>query len=477
MIELALKFSDFIWFLLIPLLLFTGIVFAFRTRLVQLNINNMFSALFTKKADSNSISGLQAFFVGLASRVGTGNIAGVAIAIASGGPGSVFWMWIVAILGAASAFIESTLAQLYKVKDEETKYRGGPAYYIRYGLNSKFFSMLFAILITLAFGLIFNGVQANTISGSLTMFAPDNLLETINIFGMTFVKFNFIVAIILGLLVGIILFKGAKTIANLSSVIVPIMASLYIVLVVIVLLTNVTQIPAMFSLIFTEAFSPHAFVGGMTGSTVVLGVKRGLFSNEAGMGSAPNAAATADVEHPVTQGYIQALGVYVDTLLVCTGTALVILISGYDYQAAMANGIEGIEITQNSIIAVLGNFSVIFLTIAIFFFAFSSILGNYFYSQSNIEYIHNSKSFINAFKLLVVFMVMFGALVNASTVWALADLFMGMMAIVNIGAILLLHNKAILLLKDHTLQKKKGINTPVFKASDHEEFKDFEIWS
>ncbi len=477
--EFLMSISNIIWALLVPIMLLVGLLFTFRTSFTQIiNLPDMFRALTKKeKDDDDSISGLQAFFVGLASRVGTGNIAGVATAILAGGPGSVFWMWIVALVGSASSFIESTLAQLYKVRDAETKYRGGPAYYISTGLKNKPLAIAFAVSISISFGMIFNAVQANTIALSFNIFFPENaqILEPI---GNTSISIlSVFIAIILAIFVGVILFKGTKTIARISSIIVPIMAVMYIGLVGVIVLANFSLIPELFGLIFSEALSAEALAGGLAGAVVQQGVKRGLFSNEAGMGSAPNAAAAADVKHPVTQGFIQSLGVYVDTLIICTATAFVILLPVLkDGSPELYTGIEdGIKITQTALFDTLGIFAVYFLTIAIFFFAFSSILGNYFYSESNIEFLSTNKNVLGAYKFLVIFMVVFGSLASSTVIWNLADLFMGIMALINLYAIVALHDKAILLLKDFKKQRKAG-NEPKFNANDYSEFKDFEIW-
>ncbi len=465
-INMLLSFSDFIWsqYVLIPLLLGTGLYFTVRTRALQVRLVPQMIKSITDKPENmgeKDISPFQAFAVGLASRVGTGNLAGVAIAIAIGGAGAVFWMWIVAILGSVSAFVESTLAQLYKVRDEEVEFRGGPAYYMRDALNSRPMGVAFAILISLCFGLIFNAVQANTIASALS--------RTLDVSGNTL---PIIVGILLVALVAYILFGGSKRIASFSSVIVPIMASLYIILAIIVIVLRIDQIPTVFNMIITDAFNIGSAAGGAIGITIIQGVKRGLFSNEAGMGSAPNAAASATTNHPAKQGLIQSFGVYVDTLIVCSATAFIILSSGVETNGAS----DGIALTMDALSSVLGEWSLIFLTIAIFFFAFSSILGNYYYAQSNIEFIKNSHIIVNVFKVVVLAMVFWGSVATSDTVWAMADLFMGLMAILNIIAILFLGKQAIILLKDYESQLKEG-KDPVFDASKYEEFKDLEIWT
>ncbi len=464
-IDKLLAFSDLIWsqYVLIPLLLGTGLYFTIRTGALQVRLLPQMVKSITEKpvnAGEKDITPFQAFAVGLASRVGTGNLAGVAIAIAVGGPGAVFWMWIVAILGSVSAFIESTLAQVYKVRDTEVNFRGGPAYYMRDALKSKGMGVSFAILISLCFGLIFNAVQANTIASALSK-------QT----GLDGNIMPIIVGIFLVILTGYILFGGSKRIANFSSVIVPFMAFLYIILAFIVIILRIDQIPEVLSMILTDAFDFNSALGGGIGVTIIYGVKRGLFSNEAGMGSAPNAAASATTNHPAKQGLIQAFGVYVDTLIVCSATAFIILSSGVETTGAS----DGIALTMDAMASVLGDWSITFLTIAIFFFAFSSILGNYYYAQSNIEFIKNNHVVVNIFKVVVLMMVFWGSVSSSDIVWAMADLFMGLMAILNIIAILLLGNKALLVLKDYEGQLKAG-KDPEFNSANYEEFKELEIW-
>ncbi|WOO87760.1 sodium:alanine symporter family protein [Mollicutes bacterium LVI A0039] len=460
--------NNVIWsqYVLIPLLLFTGLFFTIKSRFLQIRmLPEMFKSITHKPdhVDEDAVSSFEAFTVGLASRVGTGNLAGVAIAIVVGGPGAVFWMWIVAILGSVSAFVESTLAQLYKVHDEEVKYRGGPAYYMRDGLGSKAMGVAFAILISLCFGLIFNAVQANTIvkaTGNALISGESNV-------------FAIFVGLFLVLLAGYILFGGAKRIAEFTSKIVPFMAIFYIIIAAVVIALRFSEIPTVISMILAGALSPEALFGGGIGITIIMGVKRGLFSNEAGMGSAPNAAASADTDHPVRQGLIQAFGVYIDTLVICSATAFIILVSGIELDPTAK---DGISLTMNALGSVVGEWAIYFLLVAIFFFAFSSILGNYYYAQSNVEYLTEKPKHVTIFKVFVLAMVMFGALADPAVVWNLADVFMGLMAILNIIAILLLHKQAFFLLKDYESQLKEGKN-PVFDSSKYEEYKKFEIWN
>lgn len=451
--------NDFIWtYILIALLLIVGIYFSFKTKFVQFRyIKEMFRLL---RDNSNkkegSISSFQAFCISTASRVGTGNIAGVAIAIALGGPGAVFWMWLIALIGSASSFIESTLAQIYKVKDKDS-FRGGPAYYMEKGLKKRWLGVAFAILITICFGLIFNAVQSNTISVAFN-----------NAFGFN----KLFIGIIIAILTSLIIFGGVKRIAKVSEIIVPILATAYILVAFWVILTNISQLPSVFKLIFENAFGFKQVTAGGFGATVLYGVKRGLFSNEAGMGSAPNAAATADVSHPAKQGLIQTLGVFTDTLVICSCTAFIILLSG-----SYANSnLTGIELTQNALASHLGIFGTYFIALCILLFAFSSIVGNFYYGQSNIEFIKDNKSFLNIYRVLVIVMILFGSVTSVEIVWTLADISMGFMAILNLIAITLLSKFAFAALKDYTSQKKQGIKDPIFDPSTIPGLEGAECW-
>lgn len=373
-------------------------------------------------------------------------------------------MWMVAILGSVSAFVESTLAQLYKVPDPDTKFRGGPAYYMRDGLHAPKMGAAFAVLITICFGLIFNAVQANTITSA----AQNAVGITSNL-----LVFNVVIGLGLVALSGYIILGGTKKIADFTSKMVPFMAFLYLAIAAVVLVVRFDQIPAVFHEIMSNAFTANAAFGGAIGITIIQGVKRGLFSNEAGMGSAPNAAASADTAHPVRQGLIQSLGVYIDTLVICSATAFIILVSDIPLDPTAT---DGISVTMNALAEVLGNWAIYFLLIAIFFFAFSTIIGCYYYAQSNLEYLKCSDRFLTLFKLLVMALIMFGSIASSDVVWALADLAMGSMAILNIIAILLLRKDAFMLLKDFEQQLSKGQN-PVFDSSKHEGYEHFELWN
>ena len=443
--------------ILIVLLIGLGLFFTIKSNFVQFRyFKEMFRLLTDTSGASNEagqISPLQAFCISTASRVGTGNIAGVAMAVALGGPGSVFWMWVMALVGGASSFVESTLAQIYKVKDEEGAFRGGPAYYIEKGLKSRGLGIFFSILITITFGFIFNAVQSNTIAAS---------------FGTAFGFDKTIVGLVLMALTAVVILGGVQRIAKVSEIIVPILATAYVLVAIVVVVLNITEIPQMLSLIVSEAFNFSAFASGAFGTMFIQGVKRGLFSNEAGMGSAPNAAATATVTHPVKQGLIQTLGVFTDTLLICSATAFIILLS--DNYATLAG--EGVQLTQLALSSHIGDVGNIFIAICILLFAFSSIIGNYYYGESNIEFLSTNRLYLMAYRLIVILMVGVGALVKVQIVWDLADLFMGIMAIVNLYAIFRLSPIAFAALADYNKQKKAGIKDPIFKLQNIKDSKN-----
>ena len=459
--DLVGSINTFLWScVLIVLLIGSGIYFTFKTRFVQFRYIKDMIKLLTNESksddDKRGISPFQAFCISTASRVGTGNIAGVAMAIAVGGPGAVFWMWLIALIGGASSFIESTLAQIYKVKNDDGTFRGGPAYYMEKGLNKRWMGVLFSILISIAFGLVFNSVQSNTVSVAF---------ETA--FGIN----KAIVGIILAILTSLIIFGGVKKVAKISEIVVPVFAIIYVVIAAIVMILNIGQLPNILKLIFESAFGVKQFTAGALSATIMQGIKRGLFSNEAGMGSAPNASATANTSHPVKQGLIQTLSVFTDTLVICTCTAFIVLLSG----SYTNTNLTGIELTQNALSYLIGDFGAIFLAICIFLFAFTSIIGNYYYAQSNIEFLNSNKLTLNIFRVLVVGMVMFGALSKVSIVWDLADLFMALMAVLNIIAILLLSKYVYIALKDYEAQKREG-KDPQLNASSIDGLKGKTVW-
>lgn len=451
--DLVSSANDLLWSsVLIVVLVALGLYFTVRMGFVQFRmLPEMFRLLFKDgmKREKGQVSSFQAFAIGTAARVGTGNIAGVATAIALGGPGAVFWMWLIALIGSASAFVESTLAQVYKIRDGRT-WRGGPAYYMERALGQRWLGILFAILITFSFGFAFNSVQSNTISLSVS-----------NQFGISTTT----VGLVLAVVTAIVIFGGIQSIAVLSSIIVPIMAGGYILLAGWVMISNASLLPEVFGLIFSEGiFGLQQLFGGAIGAMVLQGIRRGLFSNEAGMGSAPNAAATAEVSHPVKQGLIQSFSVFVDTLLVCTSTAMIILLSG----VAGSESFAGVELTQAALTAEIGPMATSFLTIAIFLFAFSSILGNYYYGETNIQFISDKKIYVTLYRIGVVGMVLFGAVRSAGLVWSIADVFMGLMALVNLYAIFRLAKVARLVLDDYLEQRRQG-EDPVFYADSIED--------
>lgn len=449
--------NNVLWtYILIILLLVAGLYFSFGTKFVQIRLfPEMFRLIVEKREGESGVSPFQAFTISAASRVGTGNITGVALAIGVGGPGAVFWMWIIAILGMATAFIESTLAQVYKVKDGDT-FRGGPAYYMEKALGQRKLGIVFGILLTLSFGFIFNAVQSNTIATSV---------------GDAFNIKPSIIGIMLVVLTAMIIFGGVHRIVKVTQVLVPVMAVFYLAVALFVVVTNLSEIPAVFKLIFTEAFGLREAAGGAIGIAIMQGVRRGLFSNEAGMGSVPNAAATANTSHPAKQGLVQSLGVFFDTIMICSATAFIIILAGL-YNTGESNGII---LTQNSLAVHVGSWAPYFIAIAIIFFAFSSIVGNYYYGESNIEFMNAHKGWMFGYRIIVLAMVMFGSLAQVELVWNLADLFMGLMALINITVILLLGKIAFRVLDDFTMQRKTGKN-PVFYAKSIPTLKNTECW-
>lgn len=442
--------NDLLWGdFLVGILIVAGLYFTLSSRFVQLRyIKQMFTVLKDKPETlpdgTKGISAFKAFTISAASRVGTGNVAGVATAIVLGGPGAVFWMWVIAFIGAGTAFFESTLGQLYKVRDKEGGYRGGPAYYMDKGLNQKWLAVFFAVLITITFGFAFNGLQANTIAAAYN-----------GAFGID----RNIIGIVLAVITAAVIFGGAKRIANVTGYIVPIMATIYLAVVIFILIINYDLVLPMIGQIFASAFGFQEAFAGAVGAAILNGFQRGLFSNEAGMGSVPNAAASAAVSHPVKQGLIQSLGVYFDTMIVCTATAVIILM--YTDLSFGEDATQGIEVTQAAMSAQMGDFGAIFIAIVILLFAYSSILGNYFYGQSNINFIKEHPVVLFVFKLLVIAMVYIGAVMDITLAWDTADVFMALMAVTNIVAIIGLSKVVFTVSKDYSDQLKAGKH-PVF---------------
>lgn len=451
--DILTKINDVMYtYILVILLVGVGIYFTIRTRGVQFRllkdgIKSMMEKTEKTENGEKKVSSFQALMISTASRVGTGNIAGIATAIAAGGPGAVFWMWLMALIGGASAFIESTLAQVYKIK-EGGQYRGGPSYYMERALGKRWMGILFSILLIICFAYGFNGLQSYNMSSALEYYIPD-YANTI---------WPMVLGIVLAVAAGLVIWGGAKRIGFISSVIVPIMATIYILLGLVTMIMNITELPHMFAVILKNAFDVQAIMGGFAGSAVVIGIKRGLFSNEAGMGSAPNASASADVDHPVKQGLVQIISVFIDTILICSSTAIMLLVSGVEGKTDV---LDGIPYVQAAISSNVGEWGIHFITFSIFAFAFSSLIGNYFYAESNILFIKNNKLVLNIFRVTCVVAVFLGAQADFSLVWNIADITMGLMAIVNIIAIFLLSKVAIKVLKNYEKKKREGKN-PVF---------------
>jgi AGCS family alanine or glycine:cation symporter len=472
--ELITSINDAIWgYVLVFVLVGCGLWFTWRTRFVQFRMVGEMIRLLTdsaidtvetqvkeneSKSNRKHISSFQAFAVSVATRVGTGNLAGVASAIAIGGPGAVFWMWIIALIGSATAFVESTLAQLFKQKHKDS-FIGGPAYYIQRGLHQRWMAVLFAILITCQFGLSNNSIQSNTICGAMQ-----------EAFGWSPLWVGAVIAAVSLFIV----FGGIHRIAQVSAVLVPVMAISYVVLALVIIGMNIELIPHVFKVIILDAFGIQQIAGGGLGVAIMSGVKRGLFSNEAGEGSAPNVAATASVTHPVKQGLIQALGVFTDTLIVCSCTAFIILISGL-YQMPELNGIA---LTQSALQSEVGAAGPVFIAVAIFLFAFSTIIGNYYYGEANIRFITPNPMVMTVYRILSAgVMVIFGAMASFELVWNIVDFFMAFLTACNLTAIVLLGRYAFRLLDDYRKQKKQGIKEPVFHRSQIPELEhELECW-
>jgi AGCS family alanine or glycine:cation symporter len=436
----------YLWsYILIAMLIGLGLWFTFRTRFVQIRcLPDMFRVITERgSAREGHISSFQAFCVSTASRVGVGNIAGIAIAVMTGGPGAIFWMWVIATIGAATGFVESTLAQVYKVPKKAGGFAGGPAYYIRNVLKSPFFAGLFAVLISVTYGLIFNSVQANTIGISLKT---------------TFGIEPQVTGIAVALLTAAVIFGGLNRIARVVSILVPVMAGAYLIVALVVTVMNIAELPHVLAQIFRCAFDFDAVLGAGFGMALMTGIKRGLFSNEAGMGAVPNAAATADTSHPAKQGLVQALGVYFDTLIVCSASAMLVLLT----PGWADSGKTGIELIQLVLSEQLGGWTNAFISVTVLLFAFSSVIGNYFYGEINMGFISRSPAALWIFRGLVVIMVYLGTVMSLSLAWNLADLFMALMAMVNLVAIARLGHIAFQTLEDYVSQRRRGIASPEF---------------
>ncbi|WP_136520657.1 alanine/glycine:cation symporter family protein [Cellulomonas telluris] len=432
---------------LVYLLVGVGLWFTVRTGVVQVRLfPAMLRQVLSSRSDAEGgISSFQAFAVGLASRVGTGNIAGVAVALTLGGPGAIFWMWVVALVGMATAFVEATLAQVFKVRADDGSYRGGPAYYIERGLGSRRWGVVFALLLVFTFGFAFNMVQANTIAVTFEASHGVPVAWT---------------AVVLVVLAAPVLFGGVRRVARVAELALPLMAGAYLLLALVVVLLNLGAVPDAFGQILRGAFGLDSALAGTAGgilAAVLNGTKRGLFSNEAGMGSAPNAAATATVSHPAKQGLIQSLGVFVDTILVCSATALLVLLAGPDvYVPGATGGPEGAALTSAAVAHELGGWTTWLMSVVVFTFAFSSVLGNYSYAEVNLTFLGIRGRALTALRTLVLAAVGLGSLLALTTVWALADIAMALMATVNLVAILLLSRWALGTLADYRAARAAG---------------------
>ena len=468
--------NDIVWSpVLVGLLIFAGIYFSVRTRFVQVRrFGLMVRSLFSRRSAEDKKKGMssfEAFCVALSGRVGTGNIVGVATAIALGGPGAVFWMWIIAFFGASTAFVESTLAQIYKFP-HKTGFRGGPASYIEKGLGQRWMGILFAVLTIVGYGLFLTTVQANGVSSAMA-----------NSYNVS----PWISGGVLALILGVVIIGGVRSIARVASLVTPFMALGYIIISIVVIALHIDKVPAVFSAIVTGAFGIKPVAGGILGSTIMMGVKRGIFSNEAGQGGGAMVSASAEVPHPVKQGLAQSFSVYVDTLLVCTATALMILCSGtYNiFDAKTGEMLVGsapsladnyVNYTQAAVDSVLTGFGGQFVSIALIFFVFTTVMAYYFYAESSLMYIFRGKSrwetaLVWIFRFAILGATVFGAVRETNVIWQLGDIGVGLLAWVNVIALLLLCKKATTALKDYESRLRSGEKNPVFRPKD-----DLEAW-
>lgn len=450
--------NDLIWGnILIYLLPALGIFFTVSSRFVQFRyFFKMWHILKETDHDKEGhISSFQALMLSVAGRVGGGNIAGVAVAITLGGAGAVFWMWVIALVGMATSFFECSLAQLYKEKDgfDENVYRGGPAYYAKKGLNKKWVGAIISVLLMITFGFAFNATQSYIITTS---------------FESTFGLPTWITGVALTAIFGVTIFGGVQRIARISEVIVPVMALGYLLIAIVVIALNYAQIPALFSMIVNEAFNPSSAIGGGLGSVILMGAKRGMFSNEAGLGSAPNVAAVAYVAHPVQQGIVQSFSVFIDTIILCSCTAFIILLSGV--YTPGAEGVQGVLLTQNALIEHVGPMGGYFVTIALLLFGFSSMLYNYYLAENSLNFFENhNKTVFNAFRIFCIGLIIWGSFQDLSSVFAFADLSMGLLAVANLIVIALLYKPVLALIRGYDRQLGEG-RKPVLRYADYVDF-------
>ena len=449
--------NDFIWSkLLIVMLIGLGLYFTVASRFVQFRYFSSMFRIFGEafKRQPGQLSSFQALMLSVAGRVGAGNIAGVSVAIMLGGPGAIFWMWVVALVGMATSYFECSLAQLYKRREPDGTYRGGPAFYIQHGLGQRWLGVVVSILLLVTFGFGFNAVQSFTVASSLH-----------DTFGLP----TIVSGLILTGVIGVIIFGGIKRIASMADVLVPIMAFSYIGMALVVIGMNLSEVPATFAMIFKAAFGLEpAFAGGI-GAAIMMGVKRGLFSNEAGLGSAPNVAAVAEVKHPAAQGIVQALSVFIDTLLVCTSTALIILLSGvYQPGSEMA----GVVLTQTALAAEVGEWGRVFVSIALLLFVFTTLIYNYYLGENALGFFSQKRGPVVIYRVLVVALVLWGSVQDLGTVFAFADVTMGLLAICNLIALALLFKVGLRLMRDYDAQIKAGVESPVF---DPQKFADLDL--
>ena len=455
--------NDLLWSkVLIVALVGLGLYFSIRSRFVQFryfgDMFSIFAEAFERKP--GQLSSFQALMLSVAGRVGAGNIAGVAVAIMLGGPGAVFWMWLVALVGMATSYFECSLAQLYKRREADGTYRGGPAFYILHGLGQRWLAVVFSVLLLVTFGFGFNAVQSYTVATSLH-----------DTFGLP----TYVSGLALVCVIGLIIFGGIKRIASMADVLVPIMAFSYIGMALVVLGMNISEVPETLSLIVRSAFGLEpAFAGGI-GAAILMGVKRGLFSNEAGLGSAPNVAAVAEVKHPAAQGIVQSLSVFIDTLLVCTSTALIILLSGV-YQPGMEQA--GVVLTQTALAAEVGEWGRVFVSMALLLFVFTTLVYNYYLGENALGFFSQKRWLVQVYRVLVMALVLWGSMQDLSTVFGFADVTMGLLALVNLFAVFMLFKIGLRLMRDYDEQISAGVESPVLDAKKFADLDlDPSVWS